>query len=331
VFSDQNETTNVSTATATAVATWTFPIFRSSPATNFILSVANFYDTNGCPGDTNAFPTFTVAVNTNATANLTVEDSSSTCTGVTNHIDVDLGGVAPWTIVWSDGITNKAIATTPFVRDVVFTNNTLTPITNTYSITYVSDKYSTNTDTNILSDVATIVVDPTPPGPPISLGDQVSCFDVAVSLGVTVAPGFTADWYTDVTLTNQVASGTTNFVPTVPVDLQSNSSVTNTYYVVERFPDDALLNPCWSSPTNVTLISTSCVQTVTLSKTKTNILTSFSGNYILQSTTNLTPPQTWTDTATGTPGVLTIITNAAPPAATTNSEFFRLRVPQTLP
>jgi len=269
-------------------------------------------------------------VNRTPSADVSVDGSGSICSGDTAQIEVDLGGVPPWTIVWSDGITNKNVTNTPYFRSVTLTNNTATAITNAYSITNLTDAIASTSDTtNDLTGVAVVQVDPIPANPPQSLGDQTSCFDVATTLAVSVPPGFTADWYADLTGTNQLASGTTNFTPTVPVVMGTNSSVTNVYFVAARYDDDGLTNSCRSGFTNVSLISVLCTNQLSIVKTSTNILTEFSGNYILQNTTNLQSPVTWQTLTQGVAGRVTTWTNSFAPPPTNN--FFRLVAPQTGP
>lgn len=158
--------------------------------------------------------------------------------------------------------------------------------------------------------------------PPTNDGNKTSCYNVAVPLSVSVPPGVTADWYSNLTL---VASGTNVYVPPVPINLGTNLSVTNTYSVTARFVDSNLMVGCYSPPTNVSLISLSCTNVITsIAPSGTNAIIQWYGNYVLQNATNLTPPVTWIPVINGGPRK-NVWTNAmvSPPP----NNFFRLCAP----
>jgi hypothetical protein len=319
-------TNTVTTNKTTAVTSWTFPIPRTSPATNFYFSITNLSDGSACPATpTNFAGVFSVSVNQRANAALSV-DGNFCGDNSANLIQVDLSGTQPWTIRWADGVTNSGITNTPFFRSVALQNNTLAPITNTYSITNVSDATTTNTSPGASIDVQ---FDPIPTNAPRSLGDRISCVDVPVALSVAVSNGFTADWYADSGGQTNLASGTTNFVPPVPVNPGSNSFVTNIYYSATRFDDDDLPGACHSTNlTAVSLISVQCTNPpLSTTKTTTNIMVRFAGNYVLQTATNLAPPVNWSDVITGAPPPSTNI-YSVPLPATPDAMFFRFQAKQ---
>jgi len=328
-WSDSYATNTVSTNNAQARFVFQEVIQQSNPTTNYFFSIASLKDANNCPvSSADLQGGISVSVNRTPSADVNVVGSGSICSGETAQIQVDLGGIPPWKIFWADGVTNNNVTTTPFFRSVTLTNNTTAAITNTYAVTNLTDAISSTSDTNDLG-MAVVQVDPIPGAPPQSLGNKTSCFDVATTLAVSVPPGFTADWYADLTGTNQLASGTTNFTPAVPVTMGTNGSVTNVYFVAARYDDDGLTNSCRSGFTNVTLISVLCTNQLSITRTTTNILTEFSGNYTLQNATNLQAPVYWQTLTQGVAGRLTTWTNSFAPPPTNN--FFRLVAPQTGP
>jgi hypothetical protein len=96
-----------------------------------------------------------------------------------------------------------------------------------------------------------------------------------------------------------------------------------------RYVDTNLTEACYSPGTNVMLISLPCTNTITsIIPSGTNVLVSWTGNYLLQGTTNLLPPINWVNIYTGAVG------QAIGPNIWTNSDvtppadmFFRLSAP----
>src|SRR5262249_35319482 len=112
-------------------------------------------DSNGCSSTCN----WSVTVNAKPTAN--VSGSTSICPGGSATLSVALTGAAPWAILWADGFTQSAIASSPVTRTVMPSSTT------TYSVSSVSDA---NGCTNNGGTSATITVN----SPPAITADPVS-------------------------------------------------------------------------------------------------------------------------------------------------------------
>jgi gliding motility-associated-like protein len=95
----------------------------------------------------------TLVVSTQPIATATVSGGNPICLGQSTTISIALTGVAPWTLVYSDGNgshTIKGIMSSPFVLTVSPTTTT------TYSLTSVSDLKCSNT--NLSSSVTVTVI-----------------------------------------------------------------------------------------------------------------------------------------------------------------------------
>ncbi len=96
-----------------------------------------------------------------AVASAFVSGGGTVCVGRTAMIQAALGGTAPWTLIWSDGVTQSGIVTSPATRSVAPGGTT------TYTVRAVSDANGPGTSTGS----ATVTVNPlpsaliTPPGP----------------------------------------------------------------------------------------------------------------------------------------------------------------------
>jgi len=316
--------TNASAANATFV--WSVVISSTTPGTNFTYTIAALAD-RFCAAGLADLNSLHVIVNGRLSANVNNVGPNSLCngTGAQAEIRADLGGTAPWTLLWNDG-TSNFVSATPFTRTVSpadpFPN---AAITNYYWITNLSDLNTSTSDTNLdLLGVASVVVDPVPANPPNSLGDQLTCYGLPATLAVSVPSGFTADWYSDPGGTNLLLSGSTTLLTNI---LNTSSVVTQTFWAAARFDDPLLTNTCRSAAlTNVSLISTNCPQDITISYSGTNGVGTnvWYGNWILQSTTNLAQvPPAWTDVLTNnTFGAHAYVWSNPPPI-----QFFRLYAP----
>jgi hypothetical protein len=258
------------------------------------------------------------------------------CNGESPVLTNILSGIGPWTVYWTDGTTNFVEYVTNSVpgdftdafhlTNSVFitTNLSQQAITNFYWVTQVVssnlvDGYSCTNSSAGLSATNALIIDPVSQTPPTSSGDVTSCYDVPVPLSVSVPAGFTVDWYNSVM--SLVAAGTNVYVPPVPVSLGGNASVTNTFMAVSRFIDPSRTN-CYSPAANISLISLACTNAITSIKVSgQNVVIQWSGNYFLESSTNLVHSNTvWTVVANQGVGT-NYLTNSItlPPI-----EFFRL-------
>src|SRR5262249_10838902 len=79
--------------------------------TTYTLTVT---DANGCVS--NNAPTVTVTVDPKPTA--AVSGSAAICPGGATMIQAAMTGAAPWTVTWSDGFVQSAVAASPATRSV---------------------------------------------------------------------------------------------------------------------------------------------------------------------------------------------------------------------
>jgi hypothetical protein len=223
-----------------------------------------------------------------------------------------LTGLGAWTVYWTDGtnVVAQNVTSSNYMNTLSLPTNSLIPINPSQSVPvtaqyWISGVVSTNQATGFTSSNAptgltgtnVVIIDPVLTNAPPTGATVSSCYDVPVPLTVTVPSGFTADWFDSGfnLLTNGV--GTNSFTPATPVNLGGNASVTNTFYVAVRFADTNLaltnqISAGYYSPSNsVWLISEDCTNAITsFSQSGTNIVLQWSGNYILETTTNLAPP-----------------------------------------
>lgn len=314
---------------ASAVTVISDKLYQSTPGTNFTimpLLVSNLNTTCSAPltGSIQVFANASNSVVVGINGLDTNQESICGDGSQTALIEADLGGSPPWTVYWNDGTTNivGSVTNLPLVRTNFLTNTTMVPFTNVYWVTNVVDSNSTNSFSSNDTGIAVIVVDPIDTNAPLSLGNVTNCSDVAVPLTVVVPAGFTADWY-DNTLTNLLASSTTNFVQSV-----TNVPGTNTYYVVARFDDPDLTNTCvspYANITEVTVLCTNQISSITLSGT--NAIVQWSGDYILLQSSNLAQPY-WTVVTQGGIGLNLLTSSVVPPPT---NDFFRLFAPTNYP
>lgn len=288
--------------------------------TNFTFSVQSLTDTGtGCPGA----PTNSYSVIVYDAPTAFAYTTNTTCGSGEGSVVISaaLGGFGPWTnVVWSDGYTNALVTSSPLNRTISsLTNDTFAPITTNYSIVRLTDALgATTTSTNDLNGSAVVNIDPYLAYAPMAMGaTNYSCPGVGVTLSVSVPANFTADWFADAGLLNNLAVGTTHYTATI------SAPGTNVYYVTMRYDDAFSLTNCAPDiATNIYLIAAPCtnqINSITLSGNK--VVVSWSGNYILQSATNLVPPIMWMNVSTGALGP-NFLTNS-----TSGNDFFRLYAP----
>ncbi len=150
------------------------------------------------------------------------------------EIEVDLSGRGPWTnIVWSDGFTN-VLETNSFVRTIpvsYFSNLTSASSNYVFYITNLHDSFTNTANTNLdLLGVAQLTIYAVATNAPVSLGNITNCDNEVAELKVSVADGFTVDWFEDAGQTVLLLPGSTN--------LAINSDVgTNVYWAAVRSID----------------------------------------------------------------------------------------------
>ncbi|HKO01965.1 MAG TPA: hypothetical protein VJ032_09750, partial [Thermoanaerobaculia bacterium] len=142
------------TGTAPFSITWSDGVTTStptrtvSPASNTTYTITSISDAN-CSGTATGSAAITVRPRPAAT----VSGSSSGCPSTSRTITATLTGTAPFSITWSDGVTQSGIATTSATR-------TVSPATTTtYTITAVTDA---NCAGGTASGSAVVTVTPAP-------------------------------------------------------------------------------------------------------------------------------------------------------------------------
>ena len=290
--------------------------------TNFTFSVQSVQSTDtGC----SEVPTSSYDVIVHDAPTALVYTTNTLCGSATNIVTISaaLGGFGPWTnVVWSDHFTNRLVTSSPLNRAVsTLANSTLAQIVTNYSIVSLTDTYgATTTSSNDLTGSAVIIVDPYTSTPPVAQSSLISsCDTVPISLSVTVPGGFTANWFD--ASTNLLTNGVTAYSPPTP---GAGIAVTNIYLVATVYNDTNLNDGCNSPFTAITNIFENCPFEINaISLTGTNVVISWSGNFIVQSTTNLVPPITWMNVYTGALGPNFLTNSAVQPPI----DFFRLSTP----
>ena len=134
-----------SPATGLSNASSCSPTASPAVTTTYALTVT---DASGCVSNNN--PTVTVTVHPKPTA--AVSGTAAICAGGTTTISAALTGTGPWSVTWSDGVTQSGVAASPATRSVSPASTT------TYTVTAVSDANCTGT----ASGSALVTINPRP-------------------------------------------------------------------------------------------------------------------------------------------------------------------------
>ncbi len=270
----------------------------------FTYSVTNLtdLDLNGCtanPGD--MIGAAVVTLTAQIGAHVYTFGSTNICAGDVATILADLTGTPPWTVQWSDGTTITNITNSPLNYFV----NPSAPGSYSYSITNLTDAVTNAYATN-LTGVVLVTVYEVPTNAPVSSGNQTNC--VGVANPALVIPGTNSIiWYDS--NTNVVALNTNSFVP-------GDTAPGNWLYYAAEINSNGCVGPF----TAVNLVLLACTNPPAIQWNGTNGTVAWFGNLTLLSSTNLSPPVTWTVLSNGV--MQTNIwnwTNTTPPI-----QFFRL-------
>jgi hypothetical protein len=286
--------------------------------TYYVTNLVDDGSPNSCGADlaqlTNVANRATITLSPGLFALVTRLNGPDICGGNLGLLQVDLTGFSPWTVIWSDGVTN--VVTNGFIREV--TAAVAVTTTNFYWITNLADGSGSNAAPANLGATNEFVFIPLPANSLLS-ATLTNCVDIT-NPPLTVVPGGgnTVNWY-DAT-TNLVATATNSFTPT-------NQTVgTHTFYVTE-------VNAGGCESTNyvqVDLVIQACTNAInSISLQNTNAIIEWYGNYVLQHATNLTPPVTWYTLTQGSPGAFNFWTNSTTPPPDEN--YFRLYAPTNSP
>src|SRR4051794_618451 len=163
-----------------------------NPAATTNYTITSLTDAN-CTGTSSGSATVTV----NALPTATVSGSGAICAGGSTTITAALTGTAPWTVTWSDSVTQTINSGATASRSVSPAAST------TYTITSVTDANCTGTS----SGSATVTVNPLPTA--TVSGSSAICAggSATISAALTGTAPFNVIWSDNVTQT--ITSGTT--------------------------------------------------------------------------------------------------------------------------
>ena len=129
-------TQNVNATPATRTVTLTNP--HGLVTTNYTFSVTALADKNYTALEANRTGSTTVTVNPEPSAMVT-SVAQTIRSGGTANLSANLTGLGPWTVTWSDGVTQN-VSATPATRTVTLTNESFcTPKTIVYSVVALQD------------------------------------------------------------------------------------------------------------------------------------------------------------------------------------------------
>ncbi len=182
-------------ATGLSNASSCAPTASPAATTTYTLTVT---DANGCVSD-NA-PAVTVTVNPRPTAS--VSGTAAICAGSSTQIQAVLTGTGPWTLVWSDGLTQSNVAASPATRSVSPAATTI------YGVSSISDAHCAGT----ASGSAVVTVAPRPTAT-VSGTAQVCAGGATTIQAVLTGTGpWTVVWSDGLTQSNVAASPATRSV-----------------------------------------------------------------------------------------------------------------------
>jgi len=159
-----------------------------------------------------------VQITVNALPTATVNGDAEICAGSSTTLTAALTGTAPWSVTWSDGVTQSAVAASPATRSVSPATTT------TYTVTSVTSNGCSNTGTGS----ATITVNPVPVANAgadqnVNSGQPVQIGGSPTASGGT--PGYTYSWTPTAGLDDPTASNPTATVTsTTPYTVEVSDS-----------------------------------------------------------------------------------------------------------
>ncbi|HPO61758.1 MAG TPA: choice-of-anchor Q domain-containing protein [Candidatus Kapabacteria bacterium] len=226
-----------------------------SPTTTTVYTITSVNDVNCSNTGTGSA---TVTVNAKPTA--TLSGDAEICAGSSTDLSVALTGTAPWTIVYSDGVSESGILTSPHTREVTPSRTTV------YTITNVTDANCSNTGTGS----ATVTINAKPTA--VLSGTTYICAGSSTELKVALTGE--APW--SLTFSDSPTPIVTSSNPYV----REVSPATTTAYTITNVTDN---NGCSNAGTGSATITVNPLPTATISGT-----TSICNGEHAQITVNLT-------------------------------------------
>jgi hypothetical protein len=172
---------------------------------------------------TSAYPgrVLRLDLNSTPTATATVSGGGATCAGAPTSISAYLTGIPPWSVTWSDGVTQSGLTASPVLHSVSPTSTT------SYSIASMSDA----SGPGVASGTAVFTVNPLPAQPVIQAPASALAGSTGLTASVATHGENSYQWRLDGgTVTS---GGSTNLVT---FSLSSVAGV-DTLSVVETTPD----------------------------------------------------------------------------------------------
>ncbi|MDL1948765.1 hypothetical protein FBQ97_03005, partial [Acidobacteria bacterium ACD] len=199
----------VDTSPQTAT-TWLWEVVRIPPGATATLSstsvrnptftpdVAGHYDFRLTASDGTQTSITTVGLTAWVPPTAAVGGGGTVCLGQSASISATLTGDPPWSVTWSDGVTQSGLTTSPATRDVSPTSTTV------YSVTAVSDANGAGTSSGSATVTVTGVVAPTA----TVSGTATICAgtDTTLSAVLTGTPPWSLTWSDGVTQSGVTAS-----------------------------------------------------------------------------------------------------------------------------
>ena len=131
-----------------------------------------------------------------------VTGGAEICAGSSTTIQAALTGTGPWTVVWSDGVTQSNVAASPATRSVS------PAATTTFSVTSISDANCSGT----ASGSALVTVDPQPTATVSGTAQVCAGGATTIQAALTGTGPWTVVWSDGLTQSNVVASPATRSV-----------------------------------------------------------------------------------------------------------------------
>jgi len=170
-----------------------------------------------------------VIVNVNSLPTATVNGNASICAGESATISAALSGTAPWSLTWSDGVTQNGIISSPATRNVSPSSTT------TYTVTAISDA----NDAGTASGSATVTIKPTPTATVSGSANVYAGSLATISAALTGSAPWSLTWSDGVTQNGIMSSPATR-------NVWPSSTVT---YTVTAISDANCTGASWGSAT----------------------------------------------------------------------------------
>lgn len=126
----------------------------------------------------------TVSLTAYGPATATVSGGGTVCAGQPATIQAALTGTPPWSVLWSDGVLQSGLTTSPATRSVSPSQTTV------YTVTAVADESGAGTS----SGAATVTVNPVPTTPVIAAPPSAAAGASGLAASVVLNAGDTYSW-----------------------------------------------------------------------------------------------------------------------------------------